>query len=74
MAIDLTPDSIRYLNATLVVAFNKDIQAWTVVRNRGNQRFRTQQDYKDFVADESNKRFTYEDSAYHLVLVFEDCQ
>lgn len=63
--------SLRYLNAPLVISFNKDVEAWTVVRNRTNIRFRTQQEYKDYVADEANDRFVFEDSDYHLVLVFE---
>lgn len=67
----LDRNSVRYLNAPLVLAFNKDTERWTVARNRSGFTFKTQQDYKEFVADDSLERFVYEDSDYHLVLVFE---
>lgn len=67
----LDRNSVRYINAPLVLAFNKDTEAWAVVRNKAGFTFKTQQDYKDFIADDSLERFVYEDSSYHLVLVFE---
>ena len=67
----LDRSSVRYINAPLVLVFNKEAERWSVVRNRAGFTFKTQQDYKEFIADDSLEGFVYEDSDYHLVLVFE---
>lgn len=69
MTIPVAERSQKYMNANLILEFDKKQKTWTVVRNRSGYKFKTQQNYKDFL-EFNNSGYVYDDGPNYLTLVF----
>ena len=69
MSILETERGIKYMNANLILEYNKKQKTWSVVRNRSGYRFKTQQNYKDFL-EFNTSGYVYDDGPNYKTLLF----